>query len=416
MNIGLATPWFERGAGNVSMQYISSLKDGNSVFVYARGGAHFEKNEKKWRDGSVTFGLRLPSYSRDHIHPPHFKSWIQKYGIEAIFFNEQISLDIILWMKESMPNIKLGAYIDYYTEETVPLFALYDFLICNTKRHFSAFDWHPQAYYVPWGTDSKLFSYQGGTAGKNAPVFFHSAGLNPFRKGTDIAVKAFSMLNNKDSRFVIHSQKKLLFEDDKTNSLLADPRITIIERTVPPPGLYYMGDVYVYPSRLEGIGLTIAEALMSGLPVLVTDSPPMNEFVSAGESGRTVRVARFTGRADGYYWPQAEADALSLAEEMKFYSDNFQRMREMKATARTYAEKKLDWGSRSEDINKIFANTRILDPNKEILQKCRRYVSKRKGDQVQIGKMILSGMPLPAEIKSFIYTSFIEKKWKKSSL
>ena len=32
-----------------------------------------------------------------------------------------------------------------------------------------------------------------------------------------------------------------------------------------------MGDVFVYPSRLEGIGLCVPEALACGLPVITTD-------------------------------------------------------------------------------------------------------------------------------------------------
>ncbi|MGE3062374.1 MAG: glycosyltransferase family 4 protein [bacterium] len=416
MNIGIVTPWFERGAGNVSMQYITSLCKKNSVFVYARGGAHYEKSDSKWKNNLVTYGLRLPSYSRDYIHPTHFKKWIMRHSLEAVFFNEQISLDIILWMKEKMPEVKLGAYVDYYTEETMPIFALYDFLICNTKRHFSAFDWHPQAYYVPWGTDSKMFRYDGKVSGKSGPVFFHSAGLNPVRKGTDIAVRAFTLLNDKNSRFVIHSQKKLHFEDKAITSMLDNPSIEVIEKTVPPPGLYFLGDVYIYPSRLEGIGLTIAEAMMSGLPVIVTDFPPMNEFVTGDESGKKIRVSRFTGRPDGYYWPQSEADVSSLAEQMKFYADNFTKMSEMKASARTYAEKNLNWEDRCERVNEIFSESRILIHDKAIKEKCRNYIKKRSGDQIQLGKIILSRTPLPAELKSIIYVAFVEKRWKGSSL
>ena len=77
MNIGIVTPWFERGAGNVSVQYIDLLKSKNNIFVYARGGAHFEKEDNKWSKENVTYGLRVPSYSRDQIHPPHFAKWIK---------------------------------------------------------------------------------------------------------------------------------------------------------------------------------------------------------------------------------------------------------------------------------------------------------------------------------------------------
>ena len=52
----------------------------------------------------------------------------------------------------------------------------------------------------------------------------------------------------------------------------------IINKTISAPGLYYEGDVYVYLSRLDGIGLTVAESIAAGMPILVPDDAPMNEF------------------------------------------------------------------------------------------------------------------------------------------
>jgi glycosyltransferase involved in cell wall biosynthesis len=58
-----------------------------------------------------------------------------------------------------------------------------------------------------------------------------------------------------------------------------DSRIEFIEKTIPAPGLYFRGDVFVYPTRLEGIGLCVPEALACGLPVITTENSPMNKFV-----------------------------------------------------------------------------------------------------------------------------------------
>jgi glycosyltransferase involved in cell wall biosynthesis len=42
--------------------------------------------------------------------------------------------------------------------------------------------------------------------------------------------------------------------------------------------LYEEGDVCVQPSRWEGVGLPLLECQASGLPLVTTDAPPMNEF------------------------------------------------------------------------------------------------------------------------------------------
>ena len=62
--------------------------------------------------------------------------------------------------------------------------------------------------------------------------------------------------------------------------------LKIYEKTLPAPGLYHLGDVYVYPSRLDGVGLTVGEALACGLPVITTENGPMDEFVEDGFNGR----------------------------------------------------------------------------------------------------------------------------------
>jgi len=54
--------------------------------------------------------------------------------------------------------------------------------------------------------------------------------------------------------------------------------------------LYYLGDVYVYPTTLDGLGLTVYEALASGLPVIATDVAPMNEIITE-DNGKLVKVS-----------------------------------------------------------------------------------------------------------------------------
>ncbi|MCH7726401.1 MAG: glycosyltransferase, partial [Planctomycetes bacterium] len=41
--------------------------------------------------------------------------------------------------------------------------------------------------------------------------------------------------------------------------------------------LYQDGDVLLFPARFNGIGLEQLEAMASGMPVIATDAPPMNE-------------------------------------------------------------------------------------------------------------------------------------------
>lgn len=56
MNIGFVSTWFERGAAYVTKAYLDLLKENNNVYVYARGGESFAKNDKNWDKPYVTWG------------------------------------------------------------------------------------------------------------------------------------------------------------------------------------------------------------------------------------------------------------------------------------------------------------------------------------------------------------------------
>jgi len=58
MNIGIVTTWFERGAAQVSHQYKEILGQDNEVFIYARGGEKYARNNPKWDTPDVTWGKK----------------------------------------------------------------------------------------------------------------------------------------------------------------------------------------------------------------------------------------------------------------------------------------------------------------------------------------------------------------------
>ena len=53
--------------------------------------------------------------------------------------------------------------------------------------------------------------------------------------------------------------------------------------------LYRSADVYVTPTRYEGFGLTLLEAMTAGCPLVTTDIPVVNETVRHSENGWLTR-------------------------------------------------------------------------------------------------------------------------------
>lgn len=363
MNIGIVTTWFERGAAYVSKAYLDALHEEHSVFIFARGGESRAIDDPYWDKPNVTWGKQHKD-NWFRIDWRQFKQWVRQNDIDIVVFNEQQDWEIIVDCTKL--DIITVAYVDYYTRRTIPFFQLYDSVICHTKRHFSVFENHFQPHYIPWGTDLEL--YRPVIKREETDViFFHSAGMGGInlRKGTDLLVRAFSSIEATGAKLIIHSQKPLHTFQEVAQVIAAHPRITFIHETVAPPGLYHLADVYVYPSRLDGLGLTIMEALASGLPVITTDSPPMSEFVTDQVTGKLVKVEYHLSRDDGYFWAESICSIKSLAESMLFFVNNRQQLPRYQNAARRYAEQELDWSRNSKLLRRVFSGL-TKNPHKDV--------------------------------------------------
>lgn len=354
MNIAIVTTWFERGAAYVSKQIADSLiSQDQKVFIYARGGEEFDCDSAPWSNYKVSRDRtpRLPMPTGMNKH--QFKEFLRTKSIDLVIFNEQRHWEPILWANEL--GIPTAAYIDYYTPKTVPLFDAYDCLICNTQRHFEVFKNHRLCLYVRWGTDTSVFQPDVSSTSDSKFMFFHSAGMNPHRKGTDLVIQAADRLSalEIECTTLIHTQTAIerhFPHLSKTiESLSRKGVISIDHRTVTAPGLYHKGMVYLYPSRLDGIGLTVPEALSCGLPVITTDCPPMNEFVST-DRGDLIEIASKSTRSDNYYWPETTCSIEALASSMESYYSNPLKIKTQSNEARRYACENLDWIQNSSNL------------------------------------------------------------------
>jgi glycosyltransferase involved in cell wall biosynthesis len=391
MNVGLVTTWFERGAAYVSRNLESAMSPQHQVFIYARGGEEYASDDPVWARPNITWGHR-PRYAvPGFILINEFKRWLKVNNIDVVIFNEQHWWPPVLLCIKL--GIRVGTYVDYYTEETMPLFGCYDFLICNTLRHQEAFEWHRQAKYIPWGANLDVFKpHHREMKCTDSLVFFHSAGMSPQRKGTDEVIRAFSQVDG-DARLIIHSQVNLRRALPTLipiiDHMVSLGRLELVERTVSAPGLYHLGDVYVYPSRLDGLGLSVVEALACGLPVITTDAAPMNEFIDSS-IGRLVKVSRTYARSDGYYWPKTDCDINDLVRNMKSYIDDPALVKNQQEAARQKAVTRYDWSVNGKDLLRIINTCHKLDSAEkdEAVKKAIIFEKKRTGMRPAIYSVI----------------------------
>jgi glycosyltransferase involved in cell wall biosynthesis len=133
--------------------------------------------------------------------------------------------------------------------------------------------------------------------GPNAAIFFMNAGRGGVdgRRGVDIAIAAFLQASERWPRFSLILKALVPLEDLVGESLAAavraSRRVRVFSSFSPRQDvdrLYDLVDFVLFPSRWEGFGLPLLEALHQGVPVLATDGWPMNELVVAGHNGALI--------------------------------------------------------------------------------------------------------------------------------
>jgi len=153
-------------------------------------------------------------------------------------------------------------------------------------------------------------------------IFFSN--INPLsRKGLDRLAEALQILEKKrpDSFiFILHTGRKKALElfpvlDKVKGLIIEDAYNTLPFRQVVLKTLSC--DVYVNPSKLEGFGLTVLEAMACRRTIISTDAAAHNEMISSKEAWmvpiREVKQERWEGPGCIAQIHEYEAESLAMA-------------------------------------------------------------------------------------------------------
>lgn len=159
----------------------------------------------------------------------------------------------------------------------------------------------PKLLHLPHGIDTEIF-HPDATADPVPSEFTKGAihllcVANLFRvKGIDLLLKAFAQLNSA-SKLHLHiisprSDRDAKEEaDDLIKAHGLDQHVTFYPQKSPPElaTFYRAADLFISPSRKEGFGLVIAEAIACGTPVVATRSGGPEEIVTE-ETGLLIKT------------------------------------------------------------------------------------------------------------------------------
>ena len=113
-------------------------------------------------------------------------------------------------------------------------------------------------------------------------------------------------------------------------------------------GLYSIGDVYIYPTTREGIGLTITEAMCTGMPVVTPNYPTMNEWFEDNKEGRLIKPKKI--KNSSMPTNKVFIDTNHLSEILIDYINNPHKVTEHSYMAREKIITDFNWDDRDSII------------------------------------------------------------------
>ena len=367
MRVGISSWWFNRGQAVVGRQLRTAFEDlGHETFVLARptrGGnirPAFIDRTGVWNQPGVTA-------ASDFLIPgDEMLDWARDTGIEVAFFDQNYQFDEIAALRASGVRT-IGRFVwEQFSAEHVEdarraFDVVYSMHSAEQERYAGFGIASPR---VHWGVHPELLEFAaslhgpGGTrreAEEPAGLvrFYFPGGFMSKRKPIDPVLEAFRQTQDDRFRLIVKAQV-----DRKApkvqKAAKRDPRIELITEDLPTDEhlrLFASADVSLAPSRWEGLGLHLYEAMAFGIPTVVNDSPPMNEVVDDGGNGILVRPVPDGEAKSGI--PAWGTDALELAAAIERIGDDAERARLVQGTLA--ARERWTWERTKADLAALLA-------------------------------------------------------------
>ena len=365
IKVGLVTAWGECGMGYLAKNWVYTLNkfdDKLTLQIFSRAKKWL--NPYRWYGDNVVQGLD----SMD-INNKVFWDWIESFKPNVLLFQDQNIYSKTLMQEESYRLKKLGIKLINYPDsihwnEFENHKGLYHVNVAHVKRNYNwllKYDLE-EPTYIPWGVIIKNFPFQERRV-KDKIKFYINIGTGTSRKGYNLLPKTINHINGnrltrlfrkkqyefkfiassiKDSENRINKKFKNFFNNHKNCDLIfktADNK---------KGGLFNLGDVYIYPTHMEGVGLTITESMATGLPVVTPNFSTMNEWIEDNKDGRLIDIKKVKkGRRPTM---KVYADTKHLAQIMIDYIENPIKVTEHSINARNKIIKDFNWDDRDEDF------------------------------------------------------------------
>jgi len=177
--------------------------------------------------------------------------------------------------------------------------------------------------------DRSIFwkNYNGGQVSVSDKILITTSRL-VFKNAIDIIIKSLKFLPDNVKLFVLGEGPLLLELKRLSEKLKLSDRVRFLGQVsnTKVVGYLHAADVFVRPSRSEGMGNSFVEAMAAGLPVIATREGGLADFI-------TPQVA----------WPVPKDSPEAVAEAVKTILGNPAHTAQVIARAKQLAFEKYDW-------------------------------------------------------------------------
>ncbi len=342
--VGIVTKWFNRGQAFVSRYVRDALEaSGHETFILARPtrdkgpmAAHLDRSGV-WDQPGVT------EASDWEVPHDEYVRWIEQNSIDVVHWDNCYQHDQIRRLRESgVRTVGRFVWEMFGAEDAAPAAAAYDVLYSMTRCEQARYaELGIESPFVQWGLHRELLEVPVDRSKDELIRFYFPGALLGPRKPHKEVVEAFQAARGENLRLIFKAQLERRM-GYLTKAAEADPRIELIVddmETAEHLRLFASCDVCLGPSRWEGLGLFLYEAVAFGMPQITNDSPPMNEVVRDGVNGLLVADVE-DGTADSGI-PSMKPDVAGLTAAIERLADPAERARLTEGALRTREE--LSW-------------------------------------------------------------------------
>jgi glycosyltransferase involved in cell wall biosynthesis len=330
LRVGIVTKWIASGQAVVSRQIRSALDGlGHETFVLAKQGKGRRAQKEQvtdpvWDQPGVT------QAGAADIPADVYESWIAENAIEVVLCdqNDQFA-EIGALRRQGVRTVGRFVWEHFPPEFAAPARDAYDVIYSFTRAEQERYrTLGIDSPLLTWGCHPELLAIADGTERAGETIRFYVPGsFMGRRKPFAEIVEAFTRTRDSRLRLLVRGQlerraKKL------ERAAGGDERVEIELEDRPTDEhlrQFASCDVCLSPSRWEGLGLPLYEAVAFGMPSITNDSPPMNEVVLHEVNGLCVDSVPWGTAGSGI--PAFDPDFDQLTAAIGRLADDTERAR-----------------------------------------------------------------------------------------